>query len=50
MNAEVLIGKTIADISVDGDSVYIKTEDGLVFEYEAYDDGCSGWDIYKKEK
>lgn len=49
MDKESLIGKRIADINIDGCSVYLKTEDGLIFQYDASDGGYSTWEFYMEE-
>ena len=43
--AEMLIGKTIKEIEVDGDGIYLKTTDGIVLAYVSSDGGYSSWEI-----
>lgn len=45
MNKEALIGKKIKEITIDGYSLFIVTEDGIELEYQASDGGYSSWEI-----
>lgn len=47
MDEQILVGKTVAKIEVDGFDVEITFTDGTVFWYSASDGGYSNWDIYK---
>lgn len=48
-NENILIGKTIAKIDVDGFEVNIVFTDGTVFEYASSDGGYSSWNIHKND-
>jgi len=47
--ANVLIGKKIKSIKVDGFEVKITFTDGTIFEYNASDAGYSSWTIKAKK-
>lgn len=45
ISEDILIGKTISEIEVDGYGLKIVTTDGFVLRYEASDGGYSSWDV-----
>lgn len=46
MDENMLIGKKIKEIEVNGFEIHLVTEDGIVLDYSASDGGYSNWEIY----
>ena len=46
MDENMLIGKKIREIEVNGFEIRLVTEDGIVLDYNASDGGYSSWEIY----
>lgn len=49
MDSNVLLGKTIKSITIDGYGITMITTDGFVLEYSSSDGGYSQYDISKTE-
>ena len=49
MTESELLGKVIKEINLDGNGIWLMTEDGYCLDYSSSDGGYSSWELYKNE-